>query len=833
MFAVDADPKVKIRLGYGTTFSRVGAIKPMNDQYWTHIFQVSLTPPIANFSDPFEMPKCQNSTNACRHFRQLIAQINNFKASTLDMIQEIGDKIKIAIPETRVKKRTRVPRTAILPIIGDLASTLFGTARQSDVEHLASVINAISKQTTTLTHNFKAHTQTFTSYITQANKQFNLMATNIKSNHQAIEDIIGRFKNANIRLSSVITDFQRTILDCLQKYFQIHDKVYQFYYGMSDIIKHRLSPMIIDSALLTQTLQHIDKKIKESSHGESIAYLNPTFYYNSVKVQYARQGNSLFITLKIPITMSQDILQLYKIDTYALPINQTSNDATKIHNLPDYFAVSHEHQTPHYLELSQYQLQTCTGDLMKICEGLPALRPFAHNPTCTAAIYTQKSTLVKQLCDFRYIHNGLQTNVIYLPTGELLLSNVNKVSVTCTNGHVQTLTGCKFCVIKRPPCSCYLFADFITIPPKIKGCSKRHKSVSKLYTVNLGLLQMFFSSAQLKDLAADTLLDDPLNVSIPHFHFVNNKYSSIVAQERQNQLSLNTIVEQTKQQNAVFQSMSDLIMAGHVKSTSFGTSMNEIITYLSVALSVITIPVLIYAVIKINQLSAALLVLQLAKPANTAKFIKNIHSPYLRWTDSPLPRPTHKPVSVMLYDTAMDHSSMILISLIATVMLAYVMFKITKFLCRKSSNTTLGVRIANGKGECCKLKLLKLNLCPADYQMPTRFHKVKIQLLHRFMWTKVSFHWPADLMLTCKNECNIMNIEFPEQVYVFRMTGIKLNHILSEDHGIKLFWMHHGQEKHVDIMQPTENQMQVASAPEAEPGNVIYSLKQENVPLTW
>ena len=80
----------------------------------------------------------------------------------------------------------------------------------------------------------------------------------------------------------------------------------------------------------------------------------------------ARNKHSLYIIVKFPITSHREPLQLdlYNVISYPVPINSTASHATKIIQLPTYFAVTSHQQ--YNTTFTTAELATCQHDSTKI-----------------------------------------------------------------------------------------------------------------------------------------------------------------------------------------------------------------------------------------------------------------------------------------------------------------------------------------------------------------------------------------------------------------------------------------------------------------------------------
>ena len=117
---------------------------------------------------------------------------------------------------------------------------------------------------------------------------------------------------------------------------------------------------------------------------------------------------------------------------------------------------------------------------------------------CECTIFSQQVANVIKLCNFRFVCNHLPSKVMEVEPGKVLLSKISKLSIKCKEKKLHQTEGCMFCMIDLP-CQCEVQADQFYLPPRVNNCKHQHPhNVSRVYPVNLALLQHFFSTDSLK-----------------------------------------------------------------------------------------------------------------------------------------------------------------------------------------------------------------------------------------------------------------------------------------------------------------------------------------------
>lgn len=100
---------------------------------------------------------------------------------------------------------------------------------------------------------------------------------------------------------------------------------------------------------------------------------------------------------------------VYNVISLPTPINKTSNHATRLLNLPEDFIITSDHQF--YLTLTKSNLAKCIGTFIEQCPFNIALTPITTE-SCILASYVKSKEKVQTMCDFRFVHNTVRSEVI-------------------------------------------------------------------------------------------------------------------------------------------------------------------------------------------------------------------------------------------------------------------------------------------------------------------------------------------------------------------------------------------------------------------------------------
>ena len=220
------------------------------------------------------------------------------------------------------------------------------------------------------------------------------------------------------------------------------------------MVKGKLSPFLLPPHVLNSSINQVQNIITEKFQHFQISNIYPLFYYSFGEFIFTRLHSHLYLTLKIPISSFRLPISVFKVYSFPVPVNSTSNHATQLEDIPPYFHYTEDNQ--HYATFSKQQMAQCKGSTTMFCDFNIALTA-SGSPNCLSAIFFNQKDSVKDLCDFRFKTNVLPTAMFELSPSHLLPYKTRLLALDCAKGQ-QILKGCFFYVVKIP-CRCSVTAN--------------------------------------------------------------------------------------------------------------------------------------------------------------------------------------------------------------------------------------------------------------------------------------------------------------------------------------------------------------------------------------
>lgn len=758
------------RLNYGVVFEPLNRIH-LATESWTHTFALEL-PKDLNLVD---LTGCTQTPKTCKVVNEVLLEINQIRQETEVKINATIDSIYRLIPEKKLTMSRSRSRRSLLPFIGKLSKSLFGTATSEDVEMLAKHINALNKLSRTMAQNIEQHDNNLASYMHTMDDRISNIVTGMKENELAIQHIQTQLYDSFNNLEQSFSTMNVLMAKQIEKSRMLEHSFNELLMGVYNLVEVKLSPHIIPVSVMETTMTSIQNILHEKFTGHYLISESLSEIYKMVDFVFARQGSKLYISVKFPVASFAQPLSLYKILAMPVPVNSTSNHATKLLGLPETLEVTSN--LKYYTTFDLSELNQCKFDKVFVCKFSKALSPISHE-TCISALFKGDKLLIKNKCDFRFLINHLSAKVVQLSHTSVLIYNVDTLQLDCKMGR-KVEKGCTFCII-NVPCECSISTETIYLPPRLTACHENTTSV--LHPVNLALLQQFFNDTDLKNIASNSLFANPLSVEIPQFQIYNHSMQNIIADDRKAHLSLEKMAQSAKDDAMVFQSMTDPLLSGDIVLQDDWPTTDNILLYCTIAVVAVGSLIIILISIKLRKALIILSVMQ-----NTSiKTVQAATVPTLKYKKQTT---TQLPTDYFWenLDIPLDHY-ILAFTIVTMILVAILLIRNYSVRC---SDTQIIAEITNGV-TCLHFPLHNLSLCPNYWKItvPQDISCIQVQGL----WNPVvTFTWDGFQVQ------NLLNEE------IFHVTpGIKVNCLKSKQlrHIMKSTYSVHFYVKHKNLLIP-------------------------------
>ena len=770
------------KLNYGVVFEGEGSVCAVYD-FWAHTYEIpfpglklnKFVKDRGNRSLSCEA-LARHHLEACYIMKDALKNVNEVRRRYMSNLNLSLKLAKEVMPfelgnHTTTGSRSRSKRS-LLPFIGDLSRSLFGTATEKEVKQMAKHIDLLEKRNAGLAEAFAQYSDDLSSFMTVANRRHNNLRQTIQDNHQAITALaqdmseISNHLHHNLQFS-VLLNREIYLAMTLQEGLQ------EFLHGIHGLLHHQLSPYMLPYKDIQSTINSINNKLKQSSSQLSVKDLSPKEIYSWKNFIWTYKHDSLFVTLKFPLVSPISHVHVYRIYALPVPFNDTSDHTTILKNLPEYLAITKDR---HYYSFPPSKLWT-DGILNAQQHNLP-MHPIAE-PSCAIALFFDNKHNIQSYCDFRVQINAIKPSIIHINEGRYLLSNVTNIYLRCPSGMRQE-KGCKFCVF-AVPCLCDITTDAVYFPPRLNHCEDDATKVTVVHPVNLAVLAHFHDEELLYHINGDSLFEAPLAAPTPKINIFHHNFSEFIAADNKDDLSLQRIANAIKNDKIVFQTLADPILDQlHFDDDGSLMSWTSLIAISDTLIIAVLCVVVAGLGLKVYTMSKVLAALQLANAVEGRPYIYLLPSTPATTTDSTL---------VIIKES--DTTIMYIILVVAIVTLAGVVYK---HLTNITKQATISVEITNGK-HCVTIPLSKIPFCPKFYHicMNDNFIDLKIEgcLKTKFHWNKGNLH--------ITNLVDKSELKMPDSMSLSPIKALKLHKILRDNYFVYLVGMHGQHAFHMKV----------------------------------
>lgn len=701
------------RLNYGVVFKQKDHLQ-LATESWIHTFEISL-PEGINLVNIFG---CSQNKKTCDLVYELLGEINQIRQDTEIRINNTLSTIIRLIPEKQLIVKSRRKR-ALLSFIGDLSKSIFGTATTKDVEMLARHINSLNKISRNVIKSVEQHENDLSSFMKATDERITNIVKGLEENHLAIEHIQTQLYESFHSLETSFSIMSVFIAKQIEKSRQLESIFNELLEGIYDLVEGKMSPHLVSTETMLSTLKGIQEILHEKFPGFHLVYKDPALIYQYVSTIFARKGSKLYVSVKFPISPFSRPLLLFEILSFPVPVNETSDHATQLMQLPKYFAISQD--SKHYTSLKSHELNSCTFNKMIECRFNKILTPVSQK-SCVFSLFSDEKSLIKQNCNFRFLLNHISTDVVLLTKSSILVYNLDVLEFDCKN-EKKKVAGCNFCVI-HVPCECSVTTTHTFLPARLTDC---HEETSeKLHPVNLALLQQFFNDSTLNDIGSNTLFQNPLATDVPNFKIYNHSMNQILADDNQAHLNLEKMANSAKNNSLIFQSLTESLLYGDI-SLNNGISAKDVILYTTASTAGISVMAIILMACKLRRVIIMMSVLQAQKvQASTVP-------PLIYKTLQPTP----EPLVYILDQIQLEHILIVL----CTVVIILLLLVVANTCNYKRNKTQLVVEITNGN-LTVQVPLKHLSLCPTYWKVRVP-HSIDLITVQGMMNPIIRFDWDS------------------------------------------------------------------------------------------
>ena len=371
----------------------------------------------------------------------------------------------------------RPKRSAPLEFGSQLLQSVFGVARQTDIDSVQADLNHIhlALQNITLADQEQLSilntTWTRLDEQAQALQQLSNNLAKLEKRELKIANQVTQHLTATHRMAALKASYDRII----SAYYQTAVQQFAFMSAVDSILiaaaSQKLSRHLISPAKLQLLLTEIQRKLPtgmklfvppEKSH----------VYYDEEITQVLSDDSGFSFIIRLPLQTENSAFQLFS--TTALPSKlENSSLSAYVYNIAPFFGITASGS--HYIELSHSDFSRCSTGIVKTCPISTAISPISQ-PSCLSSLFSGSSDGVHRLCSKMIVHRASPLAIRY-PSGHtwlLFLPFSLDIHLSClrfNRFHIKTIQVSSGTYKLQLPGKCQLTTTFFHIPISFQGHS--------------------------------------------------------------------------------------------------------------------------------------------------------------------------------------------------------------------------------------------------------------------------------------------------------------------------------------------------------------------------
>ena len=326
------------------------------------------------------------------------------------------------------------------------------------------------------------------------------------------------------------------------------------------------------------------------------------------------------------------------------------------------------------------------------------------------------------------------------------------------------------------PCLCSIHAGSFFFPPRFQN-SQNGSPISKVYPVNLALLQEIYEPETYEHLTADILFKEVTSVNAINMTVYENRYQHLMDSNKRAQLSLKSGVERAKKNQAIYKYLSDPIISGEWLPDSTSSEWTSGPTIISL----VFLGLVVFSTIMLVILSYRFRILCLAHFSLGTHAVR-VHdtlvlsgTSYKSTTSVPVSSSTNFLPSITLPshdDPVYDHLLYVFIGVILSILVIKMLKSAKRPLCK----TTIYIELTDGL-RCRLIEIAKLSMCPKFLNLTGSRYVDRFCIKKRLLTSYLTFDW-NDISLT--NTLNGRQIKLRDKIKLGPIESWYVGNILKD-----------------------------------------------------
>ena len=289
-------------------------------------------------------------------------------------------------------------KRSLLPFVGDILSTLFGTASKKDLNHVSEYLEALGQSDSQIRHIVEQSLTVlnYTSLHVVANRRKINELIDMSETMQAIfttetKELLDTFRHFTLRYLQVqeqLGILRRAVIEFTRELDSLRDK-------LSEALQGKVTPHLLPPERLSNIVHDIQDHLEANirlpfPHFEALEQ-----FYRVLQCSVLPAQTGFLLLTHIPLQDTISSFDIYAVQTLPIPYRD-SQIISKYQIENKYFAISMDHTKIAFLE--EFQIRMCNHEEMQFCPiQSPIYTTAALENNCVVSLFLQRDN-VAQVC---------------------------------------------------------------------------------------------------------------------------------------------------------------------------------------------------------------------------------------------------------------------------------------------------------------------------------------------------------------------------------------------------------------------------------------------------
>ena len=274
--------------------------------------------------------KPEKVVTICNTFPDMLRALDQLFHASNVKINLTFNAIRDLIPNVHPREVEGRDRRSLLPFVGQLFGSLFGTSTEDEVRQLAAHVKGVADNQLKISKQFQTYSDHMSSFVSATNDRIDGVIGALKSQQQEYSQFLATV-NDSFRILQQVMFHSNTAMFNM---FTWQNELDNLLNAVELLKTGKLPSYLVSSQLLSNTIHSIQKELNARFKGFDIVHFSPAYYYTSSQILTVRTNDHIFITVKFPITTQQMFFEKFVTKVFPIPLHNASNLVSEILNMP-------------------------------------------------------------------------------------------------------------------------------------------------------------------------------------------------------------------------------------------------------------------------------------------------------------------------------------------------------------------------------------------------------------------------------------------------------------------------------------------------------------------